>query len=117
LLLPVPDLMLCTSAAQGHFDGRLVQLTKRHQQRRKRRKGPNERDIINAQHLPEPGLASHANTAAHTVDAAAPLSPTSKSICLPASSQKKRTSCLWSLWVLLECVAERRKFRDVRECC
>lgn len=40
---------------QGYFDGAMVQLTKRHQQRRKKRKGPDERAIITGQRLPGPG--------------------------------------------------------------
>ncbi len=40
---------------QGYYDGQLAQLTKRHQQRQRRRKGPDERTIITGQRLPEPG--------------------------------------------------------------
>ena len=43
--------------AQGHFDGAMVQVTSRHQQRRKRRKGGDERAILAQQRLPEPGQA------------------------------------------------------------
>ena len=42
-------------AMQGHYDGQLAQLTKRHQQRQRRRKGPDERTVITGQRLPEPG--------------------------------------------------------------
>ena len=43
--------------AQGYYEGQLAQLTKRHQQRQRRRKGPDERTIITGQRLPEPGAA------------------------------------------------------------
>lgn len=52
---------------QGHYDGQLAQLTKRHQQRQKRRKGPDERTIITGQRLPEPGE----HTSPYTVKTAA----------------------------------------------
>ena len=45
---------------QGYYEGQLAQLTKRHQQRQRRRKGPDERTIITGQRLPEPG-AGHAS--------------------------------------------------------
>ncbi len=41
--------------AQGYYEGQLAQLTKRHQQRQRRRKGPDERTVITAQRLPAPG--------------------------------------------------------------
>ena len=44
---------------QGYYDGTLFQLTKRHQQRQRRRKGPDERTIITGQVLPEPGEGTY----------------------------------------------------------
>ncbi len=49
------DRALALAIVQGYYDGQLAQLTKRHQQRLKRRKGPDERVIITGQALPEPG--------------------------------------------------------------
>ena len=46
---------LVRDCAQGYYEGQLAQLTKRHQQRQRRRKGPDERTVITGQRLPEPG--------------------------------------------------------------
>lgn len=43
---------------QGYYDGQIVQLTKRHQQRRRKRKGADERAVLAEQHLPDPGTQS-----------------------------------------------------------
>lgn len=51
-----PQGLICeVSLLQGYYDGQVMQLTKRHQQRQRRRKGPDERAIITGQRLPEPG--------------------------------------------------------------
>ena len=42
-------------ARQGYYDGQIMQLTKRHQQRRKKRKGSDERAVLVEQRLPDPG--------------------------------------------------------------
>lgn len=49
---------LCMCMGQGYYDGQIAQLTKRHQQRRRRRKGPDERAILTEQRLPEPGACT-----------------------------------------------------------
>ncbi|CAL8471292.1 g10834 [Coccomyxa elongata] len=48
---------------QGYYDGQIVQLTKRHQQRRRRRKGPDERAILTEQRLPESGDPTRSDVA------------------------------------------------------
>lgn len=46
---------------QGYYDGQIVQLTKRHQQRRRKRKGADERAVLAEQHLPDPGAHTAAS--------------------------------------------------------